>query len=369
MKSLLVILSILWSVSVYAQVSISSDGSAPDPSSMLEVKSGSKGFLLPRLSDTERDLIRYPAEGLIIYNTTTKNLNFFNGTNWNEISNLSCVPQPSIAYAGGDQYSSSGNLTLTLNASTPQHGRGTWTILSGSGASFEDVHDPATQFYAALNETYQLRWTVSTACGSTSDDMNIIPIYSHTISIDGINDFIAEDEQVTTTSIGYYAYFSWDFDYFYFAYQGSDIGSSNPFQILSVYIDGLAPTTSTAMMMNTQQAQLPFGAKYLLSWRADNLLQVYSYNGSAWITSNIVASSDYSQNGNFIEFRISRAALGNPQNIKIHGSMLNTNDYSEWTYAGTPYNSFMDGYDPNYTKFYNFLLWESIAPNQYTPLP
>lgn len=356
--------------SLYSQVAINEDGSAPNSSAMLEVKSDSKGFLLPRLSDEDRDLIPEPAEGLIIYNTTTKKLNFFSGSNWYEITNSTCVPQPSVADAGDDQYTTSGNLTLTLNAATPQSGTGTWSIISGTGGSFEDIHDPGTQFYAVFNESYQLRWTVSTNCGNTTDDINIIPTsYSHTITIDGTNDFIVADEQFATTSIGYYSYFSWDSDYLYIGYEGSAIGSSISEYVLCIYLDSLPPTTSTGMIINSQQPQLPFGAKYLVSWRADNVLLVYSYNGSSWGTSNLVSSSDYSINGNYIEFRISLTALGNPTSIKVHGSMLYTAALYEWTFAGAPHNSFTDGYDPDYIKYYQFSFLSGTLPNQYTPLP
>jgi hypothetical protein len=65
--------------------------SAPDGSSMLDVESTSKGFLPPRMSTAERDAIVAPAEGLMIYNTTTKCTNFFIGSNWQEVCG-SCTP-------------------------------------------------------------------------------------------------------------------------------------------------------------------------------------------------------------------------------------------------------------------------------------
>jgi len=55
-----------------AQVSINSDGTAPHTSAMLEVKSTSKGLLVPRMTTTDRDGITNPQEGLLIYNTDEK---------------------------------------------------------------------------------------------------------------------------------------------------------------------------------------------------------------------------------------------------------------------------------------------------------
>lgn len=56
------------------------------PSAVLSVTSTTHGFLPPRLTDTQRDAISSPASGLMIYNTTTDKLNFYNGTVWREVN-------------------------------------------------------------------------------------------------------------------------------------------------------------------------------------------------------------------------------------------------------------------------------------------
>lgn len=58
---------------------------APNASAKLEVNSDTQGFLPPRMTGTERDEISSPAAGLIIYNTTTDKLNFYNGTAWRAV--------------------------------------------------------------------------------------------------------------------------------------------------------------------------------------------------------------------------------------------------------------------------------------------
>ena len=57
----------------------------PDPSSLLELFSKSKGLLVPRMTSAERDLIVAPAIGLLIYNTSTSNFNFFD-IDWKDYS-------------------------------------------------------------------------------------------------------------------------------------------------------------------------------------------------------------------------------------------------------------------------------------------
>lgn len=63
-----------------AQVAIGT--STPDESSLLELSSTTKGFLPPRMTSAQRDVIANPAEGLTIYNTDKKCLQFFDGRFW-----------------------------------------------------------------------------------------------------------------------------------------------------------------------------------------------------------------------------------------------------------------------------------------------
>ena len=69
---LIALLSLVWQAA--AQVSISFDNSASDPSAMLEIKSTSKGLLPPRMSQEELSLITNPANGLIVFCTTDNKL-------------------------------------------------------------------------------------------------------------------------------------------------------------------------------------------------------------------------------------------------------------------------------------------------------
>ncbi len=77
---------LLINVQMYAQnVGINTDGSTPDSSAMLDVKSTTHGILISRLSDAQRNAIPSPATGLLIYNTTTNRFNYYNGSGWYEI--------------------------------------------------------------------------------------------------------------------------------------------------------------------------------------------------------------------------------------------------------------------------------------------
>jgi hypothetical protein len=70
-------------------VSITDDGTVAHASAMLEVKvsgANKKGVLIPRMTTAQRNAIASPAKGLLVYDSTSKNFFFHNGTAWTPIS-------------------------------------------------------------------------------------------------------------------------------------------------------------------------------------------------------------------------------------------------------------------------------------------
>ena len=86
-------------------VAINEDGSLPDASAILDIKSGNKGILIPRMSTADRELIVGP-KGLMVYDTTTSSFWYI----WLKTTNASGNP---IAFwrnlATGAAWSLSGN--------------------------------------------------------------------------------------------------------------------------------------------------------------------------------------------------------------------------------------------------------------------
>jgi hypothetical protein len=72
-------------LSLAQSVGINDDGSNPDPSAILDIKSTNKGLLVPRMSTAEREAIPAPAEGLKVFDTITKTFWYYNGIGWIEI--------------------------------------------------------------------------------------------------------------------------------------------------------------------------------------------------------------------------------------------------------------------------------------------
>lgn len=83
----LLILAIIltFTLKLSAQVSINTDGTDPDGSAMLDVKSTDKGILLPRLTTAQRTGITNPATGLLVFDNETNSFWFYDGANWTEL--------------------------------------------------------------------------------------------------------------------------------------------------------------------------------------------------------------------------------------------------------------------------------------------
>ena len=88
-KSFLTFLALLITLMVFAQkasnVAINTDGSLPDKSAMLDVKSTNMGMLFPRMTESQRNNLSSPANGLLIYNSTSNQFNCYAGGFWNKI--------------------------------------------------------------------------------------------------------------------------------------------------------------------------------------------------------------------------------------------------------------------------------------------
>ena len=86
----LMVVALFFSLPAKAQVNIGTQDD-PKPFSLLELNSSSGGLRLPHLNTTQRDNISdewkskpeaYKLEGLVIFNTDTNCLNYWNGNKW-----------------------------------------------------------------------------------------------------------------------------------------------------------------------------------------------------------------------------------------------------------------------------------------------
>src|SRR6476646_3161702 len=81
-----VVACILFISPVYTQnLAINTDGSKADPNAIVDIKSTSKGLLIPRMSTLLRLLIPH-TNGLLVYDTDTKSFWYSNGQSWQSMA-------------------------------------------------------------------------------------------------------------------------------------------------------------------------------------------------------------------------------------------------------------------------------------------
>jgi|GEM_PF-1071856 len=155
----------LLSVSFYVNaqnVAINTDGSTANSSSMLDIKSTTKGVLIPRMTAAQKASIMTPATGLLVYQTDgTSGFYYNSGTPaspvWQYISTGTAGPQGpageiGINYRGAysssvnsytyrDAVTYSGSYYMYINSTpglvgqTPNAYPSTWTLLASAGAT------------------------------------------------------------------------------------------------------------------------------------------------------------------------------------------------------------------------------------------
>lgn len=105
MKNSLVFCFMLLSASVHSQsLSINTDGSTANPSAMLDVKSTSRGLLIPRMTKLQRNVIASPAKGLMVFvdDVDSVGFHYYNGSSWLWLEALGSAGWKTTGNAGTD---------------------------------------------------------------------------------------------------------------------------------------------------------------------------------------------------------------------------------------------------------------------------
>jgi trimeric autotransporter adhesin len=100
--------------SAFAQIGIGT--TSPNSSAILDINSTTKGFLIPRMTETERLGISAPAQGLLVYQTDGSiGLYHYDGTSWNTFGASFYSVDGTLT---GNRTVSSGGFMLTLSPKT-----------------------------------------------------------------------------------------------------------------------------------------------------------------------------------------------------------------------------------------------------------
>jgi len=120
MKKIILFLVVLIPVLTSAQnVAISNDGSQPDSTAMLDIKSTGKGLLIPRMNSLQRNAIVTPAIGLTVFDTNTLSYWMYRGDLMGGWAELQHTYQAYWTGAGANVYNTnSGNIGIGTNSPT-----------------------------------------------------------------------------------------------------------------------------------------------------------------------------------------------------------------------------------------------------------
>ena len=88
-------------VNIKDGLAVGSKNPSLESSALVQLDSTASGFLAPRMTETDRDNIGSPATGLLIYNTTSNQYNFYDGTQWGVIGgSAELIPDGTVGTPG-----------------------------------------------------------------------------------------------------------------------------------------------------------------------------------------------------------------------------------------------------------------------------
>jgi len=157
----------LITVNSHAQgVGINSTGADPHPSSGLDIQFSDRGMLIPRLSTTERDAIPSPAEGLQLFNTTTKCIEIFAYGEWQNVFCAQCVAPSEAGTISGTNTVCAGQNEIVFSVS-PIAAANTYNwIYSGTGATISNAGNSVQIDFAPTATSGILTVSGENICGT-----------------------------------------------------------------------------------------------------------------------------------------------------------------------------------------------------------
>ncbi|MCT4665406.1 MAG: hypothetical protein N4A45_09265 [Flavobacteriales bacterium] len=223
-KAYAIILLFIFNLNLNAQIGIGT--STPHSSAKLDVTSTTRGFLPTRMTTAQRDLINSPARGLVIFNITTRCLEFNRSSNpnlpdWvNVCGNLRSFNNCSVANAGALRVGvQATNITQTISATFTSTGAESITTDTVNGVFFRysgnvnsgthnivltAVGTPTT----SGNHTYTIRKDGNT-CSFSATVLNPLPCTTPTPTITGATSVVTGSSINLSVAPNNYANYVW----------------------------------------------------------------------------------------------------------------------------------------------------------------
>ena len=154
-------------------VGINSDGTAPDASAMLDVKSTTKGLLAPRMTAAQRIGINSPATGLLVYQTDAPaGYYYYSGSAWTQLGAASGASQWTTT--GSNIYYNTGNVGIGKATPTAQ-----LDVLSGNtfGISSTGTTTGSTGLYHIANSNASTSWNLGVEGGAWASGAALGSLY------------------------------------------------------------------------------------------------------------------------------------------------------------------------------------------------
>lgn len=175
---ILFLLLIINETGIAQNVGINDDGSTPDNSAMLDVKSTSKGFLAPRLTTLQRTSISSPASGLMVYDTDLQLYYYYNGATWQTVGQVG----GSSKWSDGTNsiYSNNNTNAVVYSSGQPYCIYGKVSV-SGSGSGWGKDNVKAGIFGMSHSQSYHAGvygWVEGT---SVANEAAVLGAYSSAI--------------------------------------------------------------------------------------------------------------------------------------------------------------------------------------------